>query len=131
MRRRQGCAHVAEVAGEAEGGDEALKAVIPRTRGLLQAIECTVEAAHMVRASGVNKASWLVTKDHLVKTPMKKGVLDVELANLPVGGEGDREDDPDGSWFNHRAKGLGEVNVTGFVKDIIYLLTSLLILNSY
>ena len=64
----------------------------------------------MVRASGVNKASWLLTKDHLIKMPMKKGVLDVELANLLVGGEGDREDDPDGSRFNHRAEGLIEVD---------------------
>jgi hypothetical protein len=97
-------------ASEAESGDEGRKAMIPRTRGLLQAVEGAVEAAHMVRTSGVDEASGLVAKDHLVKTPMEEGVLDIELANLPVGGESDGEDNPDGSWFNHRAKGLVEVD---------------------
>lgn len=97
-------------AGEAEGGDEDRKAVVPRTRGLLQTIESAVEAAHMVRVSGVDEASVLVAKDHLVETPMEEGVLDIELANLPVGGESDGEDNPNGSWFNHGAKDLVEVN---------------------
>jgi hypothetical protein len=41
---------------------------------------------------------------------MEEGVIDIELTDLPVGGEGDGENNPDGSLFNHRAKCLDEID---------------------
>ena len=73
-------------ASEAEGGDEGRKPMIPRSMGLLQAIESAVEAAHVIGASGVDEPGGLMAKYHLIETPVEEGVLDIELANPLVGG---------------------------------------------
>jgi hypothetical protein len=96
--------------GEAEGGGESHEAVVPSTWGLLQAIESTVEAAHVITMCRVNEPGGLLIEHHLRELHMKERVLDVDLPYLLVAGERDREDDPDGGGFNNRAKGLIEVD---------------------
>ena len=103
--------HIRLGACEAKVGDEGGEAMVPRARGLLQAVESTIEAAHMIRVGGINEPSGLVAEHHLGELAMEEGIRDVELPDLPVGGEGDGEDDPDGSRFNNRAKCLVEVDV--------------------
>jgi hypothetical protein len=97
-------------AGEAEGGDKSREPMIPGARGLLQPVERPVEAAHMTGAGRVNEPGGLMTKDHLGELPMEEGILHIKLTNLPVGGEGDGENSPDGGGFYHRTKGLIEVD---------------------
>jgi hypothetical protein len=63
--------------------------LVPCTRRFLEAIECTVEAAHMVGTSGVGEASGLMIEDGLVESPTEKGVLEIKLTNSPVGRESD------------------------------------------
>jgi hypothetical protein len=79
--------------------------------GLLQTLESTVEAAHVIRMCRINEPGGLFTKHHLGEPSMKERVLDIELPYLPVAGEHDGEDDPDGGEFNNRVEGLVEVDV--------------------
>jgi hypothetical protein len=81
---------------------------------LLQTVEGTVETVDMVRSCGINKPCGLMAEHHLGETTMKEGIFDIELSNLPTGGEGDGENNPDGSWFNHRAKSLVKVDTVFF-----------------
>jgi hypothetical protein len=41
---------------------------------------------------------------------MKESVLDIKLANLSVGGEGDRENELDSRGLNNRTEGLIEIH---------------------
>jgi hypothetical protein len=84
--------------------------MVPRTWGLLQTIESTVEVAHVIRMCRINEPSGLLIEHHLRELSMKEHVLDVELPYLPVAGERDGEDDPDDGRFNNRAEGLVEVD---------------------
>jgi hypothetical protein len=65
----------------------------------------------MIRTCSINKPGGLLTEDHLGELPMKVRVLDAEMPYLPVVGERDGENDPDGVGINYRAKGLIEVDV--------------------
>jgi hypothetical protein len=49
--------------------------VVPSARGLLQAIESMVEAAHLIRTCRVNEPGGLLIQDHLGELPMEEHVL--------------------------------------------------------
>jgi hypothetical protein len=68
-----------------------------------------VEATHIVRHTGVNKARGLLTVDLLVKSAMKKGVLNIELMNGPRARDGDTEDDADHGWLDDGTESLIKV----------------------
>jgi hypothetical protein len=64
----------------------------------------------MIRTCGVDEASGLMTEHYLGEFPMKKHVLDIKLANLPVEGEGYGEDRPNRGRFDNRAESLIEIH---------------------
>ena len=64
----------------------------------------------MVGSCRVDEASRLTTIDDLSELSVEEGVLDVQLASLPLDGEREGEDDVDRRRFNNRAERLIEVN---------------------
>ena len=86
------------------------EALVPGSRGLLEAVERLVEPTNMLRTSRVDEARWLLTVDHLIKIAMKEGVLDIELVNRPRTGDGDAEDNADHGGLDDRAESLVKIN---------------------
>jgi hypothetical protein len=86
------------------------EALVPCTRGLLEAVERLVEPTNMLGMIGVDEARWLLAVDHLIKIAMKKGVLDVELMNRPCTRDGDAEDNTDCGGLDDGAECLIEIN---------------------
>jgi hypothetical protein len=64
----------------------------------------------MLGAGGVDEAGGLVTVDDLIKSAMEEGILNVELASLPVKGERDGEDDANRSQVDNWVEHLVEVD---------------------
>jgi hypothetical protein len=88
---------VAEVGGEA---------LVPSARCLLQAIEGLAKKAHVIRSRGIDETCRLLTVNCLIKSTMKKSVLDVELMNRPGAGGGDAEHSPNSRRFDNRTERL-------------------------
>jgi hypothetical protein len=55
---------------------------------------------------GVDEAGGLVAVDSHRQSAMEEGILDVELMDRPVPGEGEGEDDTDGGEVDDKAEGL-------------------------
>jgi hypothetical protein len=64
----------------------------------------------MLGASRVDEASGLATADKLGELAMEEGVLDIELASLPLKGDRDGEDNADYGWFENWTECLVGVN---------------------
>jgi hypothetical protein len=73
---------------------------------LLEAVEGAIQTTNQVRVSGVDEAGGLVAVDSLRQSAMEEGVLDVELVDRLVLGEGEGEDDTDGGELDDGARGL-------------------------
>ena len=61
--------------------------MVPGARSLLETVEGTVEATHVIRTRGVDEAIGLVAEHHLGEILVNKRILDMKLADLPVEGE--------------------------------------------
>jgi hypothetical protein len=91
---------------EAQGDQVGGKAVVPRSRRLLQPVEGLVEPTHQLRVRGVNKASRLRAVDGLGECAVEEGVLDVELVNGSIPGDRQSQHSPDGGRLDNGAEGL-------------------------
>lgn len=58
----------------------------------------------MIREAFVNKARWLIHVDLLVERPLKKGIVNIKLADGPSLSNCQGEDDPNCHWFDDGAK---------------------------
>jgi hypothetical protein len=65
-----------------------------------------VQPEDQVQVGGVDKANGLAAVDSLRQSAMKEGVLDVELVDRRVPGEGEGEDGADGGELDDGAEGL-------------------------
>ncbi len=64
---------------------------VPGTRSLFEAIKCLVEFADIVRKLRINEARRL-SHVHIFREPsMQKGILNINLADGPAGGDGKEE----------------------------------------
>jgi hypothetical protein len=90
--------------------------LIPRPRGLLEAVERLVKSADMMRMIQVDEAGRLLTIDLLVKSAMEESILDVELTYRPSTRSSDAEDDTNGLRLDDRTKSLIEVD-TGLLRE--------------
>jgi hypothetical protein len=59
------------------------KSAVPSTRGLLKTIERSIKPAHIIRVSGILKASGLGTINSLGQIALQKSIVDVQLMNRP------------------------------------------------
>jgi hypothetical protein len=59
------------------------EALVPSPRGLLEAVEGLVKPTNMLRMSVIDEAGRLLAVDLLIKSAMKKGILDIEMVNGP------------------------------------------------
>jgi hypothetical protein len=57
-----------------------------------EAVEGAVQPTYQIRVSGVDEAGGLATVDSFRQSAMEEGILDVELMDRPVPGEGEGED---------------------------------------
>jgi hypothetical protein len=71
---------------------------------LLEAVEGAVQPADQVWVSGVNEDGGLAAVDNLCQSAMEEGILDVELMDRLVLGEGKGEDDADGDELDNGAE---------------------------
>jgi len=90
---------------EAQGADVAGEALVPRPRGLLEAIQGLLQQADMIWRSWVDKTRRLLAVDRLLQMAMKKSIFHVELM------DGEAEDDPYRRRFDNRTEGLVIVDV--------------------
>jgi hypothetical protein len=90
---------------EADGGQVGGEAAVPGPRRLLEAVEGAVQPADQVRVSGVDEAGGLAAVESLRQSDMEEGVLDVELVDRPVPGEGEGEDGTDGGELDDGVEG--------------------------
>ena len=60
-----------------EGG----KPLVPRSRSLLQSVKRAMKLTDMVGLSRIDEAGRLLAVDHLIKSAVEEGILDVELPN--------------------------------------------------
>jgi hypothetical protein len=91
---------------EADGGQVGGEVAVPGPRCLLEAVERAVQAADQIRVSGIDEAGGLAAVDSLRQSAMKEGVLNVELMERPVPGEGEGEHDANDGELDGGAKSL-------------------------
>jgi hypothetical protein len=65
-----------------------------------------VQPTDQIRVSGVDEAGGLAVVDSLRQSAMEKGILDVELMDRPVSGEGEGEDGTNDGELDGGAEGL-------------------------
>jgi hypothetical protein len=58
--------------------------VVPCTGGLLESIKRAVETAYIIWMSGVFETSGLSTDDSFRQRAVKKGIIDIQLMNMPT-----------------------------------------------
>jgi hypothetical protein len=91
---------------EAEGGQVGGKATAPGPRRLLEPVQGAIQPTNQIRASEVDVAGGLAAVDRLCQSVMEEGILDIELMDPPVTGEGEGEDDPKGGELDDRVEDL-------------------------
>jgi hypothetical protein len=74
---------------EAEGGQVGDEATVPGPWRLLVVVQGAVQPADQVRASRVDKAGGLATVVRLCQSAVEEGILDVELVDRLVLGDGE------------------------------------------
>jgi hypothetical protein len=82
------------------------EAAIPGMWRLLEAVEGAVQPVDQVRVSSVEEAGGLAAIDSICQSAMEEGVLDIELMDHPILGEGEGEDDTNGGELDDGAEGL-------------------------
>ena len=73
---------------------------------LLKSIEGLVKQADVLGARRVDEARWLLTMNHLIKIAMGESVLDIQLMNWPVMGDGNAEHNADRGRLDDGTEGL-------------------------
>jgi hypothetical protein len=84
--------------------------LVPGSRSLLEAVQGLVKPTNMSRMHGVDKARRLLTIDLLVKIPMKKCILDVQLMNRPGSRDGNAKDDANRGRLDDWTESLIKIN---------------------
>ena len=95
---------------EAELKQRGREPLEPCARGLFQTVEGAVELADMAGVAGVEEAGWLLAEDRLGEVAVQEGVLDVQLVDRPVGGDGEGEHDTDGGRLDDGRERLAKVD---------------------
>jgi hypothetical protein len=101
------------------------KSAVPCTRGLLESINRAVETTYIIWMSGVFETSGLSTNDSFRQRAVKKGIIDIQLMNMPTTWESQWEDCSNCSRFDHRTKSLREVDARALsepAKDLACLI---------
>jgi hypothetical protein len=75
-------------------------------RRLLEAVQGAVQPADQIRMSGGDEAGGLAVVDRLRQSAVEEGILDVELMDCPIPGEGEGEDDANCGELDDGAEGL-------------------------
>ena len=91
---------------EAEISNVRGEALVPRPRGLLEAVKGALKKTDGVGTRQVDEAGGLLTVDRLVQVTVKKGILHVQLVDGPLTRSGDAEDDPNGGRLDDGAERL-------------------------
>jgi hypothetical protein len=91
---------------EADGGQVGSEAIVPGPRRLLEAVEGAVQPTDQIRTSFVDEAGGLAAVDSLRQSAVEEGILDIELMDRPVSGEGEGEDGANSVKLDDRAEGL-------------------------
>jgi hypothetical protein len=64
----------------------------------------------MIRARGINKTRGLLTIYFLREMAVEKGNFVIELMNMPILRQGEREDDTNGGGFDNRVESLVKID---------------------
>jgi hypothetical protein len=99
---------------EAELSNVRGEALVPRPRGLLEAIEGALKKTDGVGTHRVDEAGGLLTVDRLVQVIVKKGILHVQLVDRPLTRGGDAEDDLNGGRLDDGAECLVVVDAVAW-----------------
>jgi hypothetical protein len=91
---------------EADGGHVRSEATVPGPWRLLEAVEGAIQPADQVRTSFVDESGGLAAVDSLYQSVVEEGILDVELMDRPVPGEGEGEDGANSGELDDEAEGL-------------------------
>jgi hypothetical protein len=91
---------------EADGGQVGGKATVPCPWRLLEAVQGLVQPADQIWTVSVDEASGLAAVDSLRQSAMEEGILDIELMDRPVVGEGEGEDRANSGELDDGAEGL-------------------------
>jgi hypothetical protein len=101
-----GMSDLASTKSRPEGDQVGGEVTLPSSRRLLEAIQRAVQLTHHNRASGVDKASKLAGVHRLGQSVVQEGILDVQLVDRLVLGEGDGEDGPNDGELDDGAEYL-------------------------
>jgi hypothetical protein len=88
------------------------KLSVPSSGSLLKAIDGLVKFTNMSRLSLVHKTSRLFHVYLLCQMTMKKRIRNGKLSDVPIIGDSQCEEQPNGSWFDDRTKGLCVINAS-------------------
>jgi hypothetical protein len=83
---------------------------------LLEVVHGAVQPTYQIQTREVNEASGLAAADSLCQSVVEEGILDIELMNRPVLGDGKGENGPDGGELDDGAESLIVVN-SGALSD--------------
>jgi hypothetical protein len=78
---------------------------------LLEIVKGLVKMADVIRAARINKPWGLLTVDNFVKSTIEEGIPNIKLANSPRAGDGNLQNEPDGSLFDNWTESLIIVEV--------------------
>lgn len=84
--------------------------LIPHMRDLLKTIQGLEKSTGMTRATRIDETRRLLTINSLMKCVVKKDILDVQLMDQPITGNGEAEDHSDSRRLDDRIEGLIVIN---------------------
>jgi hypothetical protein len=91
---------------EADGGQVRGEATVPSPWRLLEAVQGPVQPADQIRTVSVDEAGGLAAVDCLRQSAVEEGILDIELMDRLVTGEGEGEDGANSGELDDRDEGL-------------------------
>lgn len=90
--------------------------VIPSPWGLFETINRIAKLANIGRISEGDKARGLCHVNLISESPLKKCIVDIELAQGPLMSDSESKNDANCCWLDNRTKGLRVVNAGTLVK---------------
>jgi hypothetical protein len=105
--------HVRLGLDEVDGGQVGGEATVPHMRRLFEAVQGAVQPVNQIRTSDIDKAGGLAVVDSLYRSVVEEGILDVELMDRLVAGDGEGADGSNGGKLNDVIEGLVIYSTSG------------------
>jgi hypothetical protein len=99
-------------------GDKSLsETIVPSPGSLFEAIQCLLKFAHQSLVTA--KKTRRLRHVHLfLENAIEKGIVNINLLNIPFETQSKGENNSDGDWFYHRGEGFLKIKSSFLIKTL-------------